>query len=134
MAYSSKTMKLLTSLLLLLTCKGYSQQSFEGTYYRYTKGGGFNVQINNKGSYNQKMGDCTWGFKSKGKWTSSHDTIYLQANKLYGRSGSKLSLTIPTATLEDYQHMNKLFFRNDTLFVVYKGKLRYPMLKKTGEF
>lgn len=116
--------------LLLISINTNSQSSFIGEYKRGTKGGGFHIHINKDGSYSQKMFDCTWGFISKGFWTNCNDTIYLNARKLYSRNKKQISLTEKTTILETYKNMNKLFYRNDTLFIVFKQNTRYAMIKQ----
>lgn len=106
-------------------------QHYVGYYFMPNRGGGFKVSLHENGTYEQNMRNCTWGFKSEGNWTFQNDTIYLHAEKLFDRRGKKVSFQDQRYIPNTYRQMNKLLFRNDTLFLTeYTDRLCCPMKKQ----
>jgi hypothetical protein len=123
-------MKLIVIFIFLLTTSVYGQKP-SGEYHRPTKGGGFTITFNQNGNYKQAMYDCTWGWETKGTWTINNDTVLLNASKMhYRHSKRKIKPDTISTGYNSYNRMKKFLFRNDTLFIPYNNKLKYPMTKR----
>lgn len=101
-----------------------------GEYYLPNRGGGFTIILNQDGSYIQSMQDCTWAFKTKGKWTTKNDTLYLNADKIYNQHGKKMKFDTISTNFNSYNNMRKFLLKSDTLFILMHNTAKYPMVKQ----
>lgn len=95
--------------------------------FKSVKGGSrlSTIDVKQDGSYTANNFDCTYRFKTTGKWAEKNDTLLLTYEKIYRVRGNNKTYELKDTANISYRvatSMTKYLIREDTLILLYNSK------------